>query len=178
MYEEICELLPGQSWGRRKYKAVRSIQWHLNKFENGFRCEHCEAYVYTLPVIAGVNNRNHCPFCLWSRHVDYLRPGDRMSACKATMQPIGLTVKQCRDKYASGISGELMLIHRCSDCSKLSINRIAADDQAEVVVGVYRASLSLDETTLKHLDLAQIYLLQVQDESSVFSQLYGRYAFA
>ena len=51
--------------------------------EKGFRCEHCGAYVYTLPMIAGVNNRNHCPFCLWSRHVDYLKPGDRMSACKA-----------------------------------------------------------------------------------------------
>jgi hypothetical protein len=101
MYEEIYELPPNQGWGRRKLNAVRSTRWHQNKEENGFRCEHCGAYVYTLPTIAGVNNRNHCPFCLWSRHLDYLKPGDRMSACKAKMQPIGLTVKRGRDKYSN-----------------------------------------------------------------------------
>jgi hypothetical protein len=175
MYEEIYELPPNHSWGRRKYKAVRSTRWHMNEAEKGFSCQHCGAYVYTLPMIAGVNNRNHCPFCLWSRHVDYVKPGDRMSVCKAAMQPIGLTVKRGRDKYAAGISGELMLIHRCSDCNKLSINRIAADDQAEMVAEVYRASLLLDEFTITHLNLAKISLLGAKDESTVLIQLYGCY---
>ncbi len=97
-----------------------------------------------------------------------------MSACKAIMQPIGLTVKQGRGKYITDTTGELMLIHRCSDCNKLSINRIAADDQAEMVAGVYRASLSMDEITLNHLNLAAIHLLQANDESTVFNQPYGR----
>jgi hypothetical protein len=66
-----------------------------------------------------------------------------------------------------------MLIHRCSDCSKLSINRIAADDQAEMVTGVYRASLSVDESILEHLNRAKIRLLQEDDESVVLNQLYG-----
>ena len=97
-----------------------------------------------------------------------------MSACKAAMQPIGLTLKQTRDKYVTDKTGELMLIHRCSDCSKLSINRIAADDQAEMVAGVFRASLSVDEITMNHLNHAKIYLLQARDENTVYSQLYGR----
>ncbi len=175
MYEEIYELPPNQGWGRRKYKAVRSSRCHPNKAEKSFRCQHCGAYVYTLPMIAGVNHRNHCPFCLWSRHVDYVKPGDRLSACKADMQPIGLTVKEYRNKYTTGTKGELMLIHRCSDCSKLSINRIAADDQTEMVAGVYKASLVLDDSTANHLILSQIHLLQAKDESIVLLQLYGCY---
>ncbi len=175
MYEEIYELPPNQDWGRRKYTAVRSTRWHQDKAEKGFKCQLCGAYVYTMPGIAGVQNRNHCPFCLWSRHVDYLKPGDRMSACKAVMQPIGLTVKEGRDKYSNNGKGELMLIHRCGDCSKLSLNRIAADDQADMLAGVYRASLALDEITINHLHLAKIHLLQANDESAVFLQLYGCY---
>ncbi len=174
MFEEIYNLPPNQSWGRRKTRPVRYSHRQPNTMEKGFRCEYCGAYVYTLPMIAGVNNRNHCPFCLWSRHVDYLKPGDRMSACKAVMQPIGLTVKQTRDKYVIDKTGELMLIHRCSDCSKHSINRIAADDQAEMVAGVFRTSLLADETMMSHLNHAKIRLLQAEDESTVFSQLYGR----
>ncbi len=173
MLEGIYELPPNQGWGRRKFRLNRSTRRNPNTMEKGFRCDHCGAHVYTIPVIAGVNNRNHCPFCLWSRHVDYVKPGDRMSACKATMQPIGLTVKQSRDKFTLHKTGELMLIHRCSECSKLSINRIAADDQAEMVAGVYRESLSVDESILEHLNRAKINLLQADDESTVLKQLYG-----
>ncbi len=174
MYEEIYELPPNQSWGRRKTRPGRFSRRQPNRMEKGFRCEYCGAYVYTLPMIAGVNNRNHCPFCLWSRHVDHLKPGDRMSACKAVMQPIGLTVKQTHDKYMTDKMGELMLIHHCRDCSKLSINRIAADDQTEMVAGVFRASLSVDESMLDYLNQAKIRLLQAGDENTVLSQLYGR----
>jgi hypothetical protein len=126
-------------------------------------------------LISGVQNRNHCPFCLWSRHVDYLRPGDRMSACKAVMQPIALTVKHTRNKYAGRITGELMLVHRCNDCSKLSINRIAADDQASMIEHVFRASLSLDAEILDDLKLARIDPLEVNDKIMLFTQLYGLY---
>jgi len=175
MYEEIYELFPNQGRGRQKFKYIRSSRGHQENTETGFRCQHCGAYVYTLPVIAGVQNRNHCPFCLWSRHVDHFKAGDRMSACKAVMQPIGLTVKQGRDKYSTGNNGELMLVHRCSDCSKLSINRVAADDQADTVAWVYRSSLLLDEITVTHLNRANIRLLQAGDERTVLLQLYGCY---
>ena len=47
----------------------------------GFACVHC-----TLPVPANTDGhyRNHCPYCLWSLHVDDL-PGDRASECRAPM---------------------------------------------------------------------------------------------
>jgi hypothetical protein len=141
-----------------------------------FRCLHCGAEVHTMPLFSGVQNRNHCPFCLWSRHVDYQHPGDRMSACRAVMQPIALTVKQTHNKYASRTVGELMLVHRCDDCNKLSINRIAADDQAAIIELIYRASFSLDLSIRWDLEQAYIHPLQVDDETMLFTQLYGIYS--
>ena len=41
------------------------------KNDCAFTCVHCGAEV--LPM--GKSSRNHCPFCLWSLHVDIL-PGD------------------------------------------------------------------------------------------------------
>ena len=87
-----------------------------------------------------MQNRNHCPYCLASRHVDLNQAGDRLSACKAIMQPLGLALKRVHKKYASPVSGEL-LIHRCTDCGKLSLNRLAADDDADTLLRVFEASL-------------------------------------
>jgi hypothetical protein len=46
-----------------------------------FKCGHCHAFVSMEPILSGVQNRNHCPYCLWSRHLDLYEAGDRLSAC-------------------------------------------------------------------------------------------------
>jgi hypothetical protein len=138
-----------------------------------FTCKQCQGTVYTHPIISGVQNRNHCPYCLWSRHVDWMRAGDRLSACKAIMQPIGLTVKQNRNRYAAGWTGELMLVHCCSECGKLSINRIAGDDQAERLMEIFHASLGLEQTTRHNLKENGIRLLDGQTAWLVERQLIG-----
>lgn len=68
-------------------------------------------------------HRNHCPYCLWSLHVD-LRPGDRMSLCRGAMQPVAIWVKD---------NGEWSLLHRCTNCGMIKANRIAADDNEELL---------------------------------------------
>jgi hypothetical protein len=138
-----------------------------------FTCRHCQSYVYTQPIYSGVQNRNHCPYCLWSRHVDLTQPGDRMSACKAVMQPIGLTVKHGRNKYGNARSGELMLIHRCSDCGKISINRVAADDLSESLLEIFHASTGMDSLTQSKLEVSGIRLLRGEDIWLVINQLHG-----
>src|SRR5271157_3828196 len=102
------------------------------QYISSFECLHCHASVGIASILAG--NRNHCPYCLWSKHVDLNRVGDRLSACKVGMLPIGLTLKRTLKKYCSGKGGELMLIHRCVACASLSINRMAADDDADTVL--------------------------------------------
>jgi RNHCP domain len=174
MYEEMVELIPNQGWGKPKSYRSRYGRSQADQAEAGFRCRHCQAYVHTLPVLSGVQNRNHCPFCLWSRHLDLLQAGDRLSACKANMQPIGLTMKKTQDKYGVERFGELMVIHRCSECDRVSINRIAGDDLAEAVEGIFRASFGLDTPTRQQLDAGGIHLLQAGDVYMVVSQLFGQ----
>src|SRR5687767_14815111 len=116
---------------------------HLATFGD-FKCAHCRVVVPSAHVVSGVNNRNHCPYCLWSCHLDLYAAGDRLSARKAPMKPIGLTMKRGRNKYQREARGELMLIHQCTECKALSINRIAADDEAEMVVAIFQESIRLE----------------------------------
>lgn len=77
------------------------------------------------PTVGGGRHRNHCPYCLHSRHVDERRPGDRASSCRATMQPIGVFTRH---------SGEQVLVHRCLGCGVERHNRVAADDDPLVLM--------------------------------------------
>jgi hypothetical protein len=105
-----------------------------------FRCGHCHQYVSANPLLSGVQNRNHCPYCLWSRHVDLLKAGDRLCACKALMQPVGLTLKRCHKRYMRPGQGELMIVHFCVECGGLSINRVAADDDADALLAAFEVA--------------------------------------
>lgn len=103
---------------RRYHKLKRtSTKKSSNSASNrGFLCKHCGAQV-TLKG-AGTQHRNHCPNCLYSIHLDNL-PGDRAAHCGGIMEPIGVWVRR---------GGEWAIIHRCKNCTALSSNRIAADD--------------------------------------------------
>ena len=139
-----------------------------------FKCRHCGCYVSTARPLAGVGNRNHCPYCLWSRHLDLFEAGDRLAACKAPMRPVGLTLKNSRNKYARAASGELMLVHLCTDCSRLSINRIAADDHPEAIMEVYEASLAESDGLWQQIMAGGITLLGDENYENVYRQLYGQ----
>ena len=41
----------------------------------------------------GTTHRNHCPTCLWSRHLDDDAPGDRAAECGSSMEPIAVCVR-------------------------------------------------------------------------------------
>lgn len=142
-------------------------------YEKGFSCAQCGFSVTTSRDMSGVNNRNHCPRCTWSKHVDEFKAGDRKAECKSRMQPIGLTLKQTPKRYNREAVGELMLIHRCTGCGKLSINRIAADDDATMIYQVFNRSLGLTEKWKYLLKDEGIRLLGSTDLTVVYSQLFG-----
>src|SRR5690349_7159067 len=121
-------------------------------------------------MLSGVNNCNHCPYCLWSRHLDLYSAGDRLSACKGGMRPVGLTMKKGRNKYASSPRGELMLVHECVDCASVSINRIAGDDHPESILEVFHASLE------NEYEYEEIMMLKAEDGEEVQLQLMGNLA--
>lgn len=84
---------------------------------NDFQCANCRQSVPGRSF--GTRHRNHCPHCLWSRHVDEA-VGDRRAGCGGKMQPIGIEVRP---------DGEWAIIHRCTACRKIQVNRIAGDDR-------------------------------------------------
>ena len=135
-----------------------------------FRCLHCQGYVSSDPLLSRVRNRNHCPYCLWSRHLDLYAAGDRLSVCRAPMKPLGLALKRSRNRYARQQDGELMLIHHCRECGKLSLNRIAADDDAGRLLAVFADSLALPEGWLEG---SEIQALGARERPLVYARLRG-----
>lgn len=112
------------------------MRTHNHNINSDFTCKNCGQIVSAQSLISGVVHRNHCPYCLHSRHVDLFEAGDRLCACKNLMAPVGLTTKKSRDKYTRYRSGELMLVHRCMGCGGLAINRIAADDDPFKIISM------------------------------------------
>ncbi|HYZ91358.1 MAG TPA: RNHCP domain-containing protein [Actinomycetota bacterium] len=82
-----------------------------------FRCRQCGLDVGMQAI--GTAHRNHCPNCLWSRHLDDDVPGDRDARCGSSMEPIAISVRG---------DGEWVIVHRCRGCDELHLNRIAGDD--------------------------------------------------
>lgn len=84
------------------------------KDENtGFVCEQCGREV--LRLLSG-GYRNHCPFCLFSKHVD-MEPGDRLSDCGGLMAPVGGRL---------GKKGT-QILHKCQMCGFMRYN-LTTDD--------------------------------------------------
>lgn len=139
---------------------------------NNFTCLNCQKQIPNKSL--GTSNRNHCSSCLWSKHVDLDTPGDRKANCKDKMEPIGLTFKQVGlDKWGKQKQGELMIIHSCCGCNKISINRIAGDDNPEEILKVLKSSENLDRKIKDNLEQSGIDLLTQDDLPEIKTQLFG-----
>jgi hypothetical protein len=170
MYEEYDLLLEPRR-KKPKMKHQRARLGNDRRLNRDFTCLHCRNFVSTHPILSGVNNRNHCPYCLYSRHLDLLEPGDRLAACKAGMRPVGLALKRSNKKYAG--LGELLLIHLCEECGRVSLNRMAADDDPDLVFEVYTRSFALDASARIYLCKSGVEVLQAEDVHLVKAQLFG-----
>lgn len=109
-------------WRGARLAAAFGLRWNFtlsqkSHVDQAFRCGICKWQ--SPPATFGTKHRNHCPRCLWSKHLDE-EPGDRRCACQGAMAPIAIEVRQ---------DGEWALVHRCSECGVLRTNRIAGDDQ-------------------------------------------------
>ena len=89
------------------------------------------------------------------------------------MEPIGLTTKRGRNKYANERDGELMLIHRCSGCGAIVINRIAADDRDDLLLDIFELSCRPSAALQAELIAQGITLLLNKDRGLVQQRLFG-----
>ncbi len=89
----------------------------FQKRTEDFRCEQCHFFV------AGNGYTNHCPRCLYSKHVDVF-PGDREEHCGGLMEPLYLVQEQ----------GQERLVHRCLSCGLVRKNKVQENDDFEARV--------------------------------------------
>lgn len=82
-----------------------------------FRCEQCGE------VVIGNGFTNHCPNCLWSKHVDQ-NPGDRSESCRGMMEPVAIT--QAADRYR--------ILHRCLQCGMTREVRSQSNDSFDAML--------------------------------------------
>ena len=82
-----------------------------------FNCAHCGT------VVHGNGYTNHCPECLWSKHVDN-NPGDRAATCGGMMKPISIEP-----------DGERFIItHKCETCGKIKRQKTADNDDIDKII--------------------------------------------
>ena len=89
----------------------------FKKNDSGFICANCGKEV--LPL--GYSSRNHCPFCLWSLHLDE-NPGDRASECGGKLRPV-TAMPDPKKGY--------IIIHRCERCGKTVRNKAAHEAKVQ-----------------------------------------------
>ena len=99
----------------------------INTEQDYFICRHCGRAVAASPH----GHRNHCPYCLRSRHLD-VRTGDRLSGCRSLMDPIAIWAKE---------GGEWAIVHRCRGCGLMRANRIAPDDDEDELLAIASSPL-------------------------------------
>lgn len=104
----------------------------FNRNIEDFTCENCGTEVH------GNGYTNHCPNCLFSKHVD-INPGDRSAECGGLMEPVGLEIK----------NGEYIIIHRCKKCGFMRKNKTSLDDNFETVLNLSKKLAG--QTAKKHV---------------------------
>ena len=91
----------------------------FTKTVEDFNCAHCGT------VVRGNGYTNHCPRCLWSRHVDN-NPGDRAATCGGMMKPIA--IESDGDRF--------VITHKCEICGKTKRQRTSDDDNIDAIIEI------------------------------------------
>ena len=91
----------------------------FKRTKENFTCQTCGIFV------EGNGYTNHCPECLWSKHVDVF-PGDRKSKCLGMMEPISVNIK----------NKEYTIIHKCTKCSLEKANKAEPEDNFDMLVQI------------------------------------------
>ena len=93
-----------------------------------FNCEHCGFFV------AGTGYTNHCPQCLWSKHVD-VNPGDRAASCGGLMEPFSI----------SKSGDEFKVMQKCAKCGFERANRLQKGDNFDAAVALMQEKNSPEQ---------------------------------
>ncbi|RIL05239.1 MAG: RNHCP domain-containing protein, partial [Proteobacteria bacterium] len=101
----------------RGSEGSNSFTKRFQRTVEDFTCLNCGKFV------EGSGFTNHCPACLWSRHVDF-NPGDRLESCRGMMRPFEV----------EHLSGEYRLTHVCLACGAKRRIKSGKDDDFKALI--------------------------------------------
>src|SRR5262245_42555945 len=97
----------------------------FKRTKEDFVCEHCGNHV------VGTGYTNHCPKCLWSKHVD-IDPGDRAETCGGLMEPTRV----------EGSTPHYRIVHTCTKCAAVRRIDMSDDDGPEAILALVQKSMA------------------------------------
>ena len=97
-------------------------QSKFTEIDEEFTCENCGKTVPKLGYLC----RNHCPYCLHSKHLD-INPGDRAEDCHGILEPVGVEINSKKG---------YMILFRCKKCGQDRRNKAAKDDDMNLIIAL------------------------------------------
>lgn len=93
---------------------------NFKRVKENFVCESCGFEV------TGDGYTDHCPKCLWGKHVDDKIPGDRASECRGRMEPVETKFKISNFQF--------LIKYRCTKCGhEFQVRSSESDDKEELM---------------------------------------------
>jgi hypothetical protein len=90
------------------------------------------------------------------------------------MRPIALAFKDYEiNPFTNRGSGELMIIHQCLNCGKISPNRIAGDDNEYQILTTLEDSFNLDTYLVNKIKNLGINIISSENKNEVLISLFG-----
>ncbi len=96
------------------------MQKKFTKIDEEFICDNCGSKVEKL----GYTCRDHCPICLYSKHVD-INPGDRQENCHGDLEPISIEISSKKG---------YVIVYKCKKCGAIRKNKAAEDDNIQLII--------------------------------------------
>lgn len=92
----------------------------FTEIDEEFICDNCGKKVQKLEY----SSRNHCPYCLHSKHVDK-NPGDRQEECCGDLEPVSLEIDSKKG---------YVIVFKCKKCEMIRKNKAAKDDNMDLII--------------------------------------------
>ena len=114
---------------RQQGRESMHADYRTEACPESFVCAHCGREIH--PEGAGSNHRNH------------EEKGDRNASCHGEMEPLAIVSRE---------DGDWSILHRCTRCGKLNLNRTLADDNPVLLTSLAVRPLAFPPFPLSYLE--------------------------
>ena len=102
----------------------------FTEIDEEFICDNCGKKV---PILK-YSCRNHCPYCLHSKHVDK-NPGDRAEECHGDLEPVSLEIDSKKG---------YVIVFKCKKFVMIRKNKAAKDDNMDLIIDLSSKQINMN----------------------------------